>query len=270
LFLVFLLVTFPHEMVLRRLVNHLNRGPLGLSFGTAGIAPLKGYELGGFRIGGDEEGQTPVLETSKVWIRPQFGELLRGNPYAMSITSELYGGTLEGSVAYKDGGIAGTLEWKDLNIGRYRALTSQLEEGEIAGRLSGNVTFDARGQNFQQGQANGDIELNGAALTKAKINGWPIPDLQLKQTRAKFKVSGGRLDLTDLTSSGDVSLQGSGQILLKEPVGESSLNLRATITATPQTPDVLKAAIALIPRPQGSKPDAPVTITGTLSRPRLR
>jgi type II secretion system protein N len=241
-----------------------------LSFGTAGLSPLRGYEVAGFRIGGDGDGQVPVFETSKLWVRPTFTELIKGNPYAMNISGELYGGTLNGNVSYKDGGVAGTMQWKDLNLGRYRTLTTWLEEGTLLGKVSGSVTFDVRGNNLQQGQASGEISIDGAAISKAKINGWSIPDIQLKQTKTKFKASNGRVDLTELTSSGDVNLQGSGQITIKEPVGDSPINLRATIAATPQTPDALKGALALIPRPAGSKADSPVTITGTLARPRLR
>lgn len=268
LFLIFLLITFPHDLMIRRVLATLDRGPLGLDFATAGLAP-KGYEVAGLKIGGDD-GSVPVLETSKLWVRPALRELLSGNPYAASISGELYGGSVGGRIAYQDGGVAGTVEWKDLDLTRYRTLSAQLDEGEIAGKVSGSVTFDVRGQSFQQGQASGDVVVDRAALTKAKINGWPIPDLHLTQTKTNFKVAGGRLELNDLVATGDVSLQGSGQIVLKDPVGESVLNLRATITATPQTPDAIKAALALIPRPAGSKPDSPLTVTGTLSRPRLR
>jgi type II secretion system protein N len=268
LFLVCLLITFPHDLVIRRVLGSLDRGPLGLSFSGAGLA-AKGYEVAGLKIGGDE-GSIPLLETSKLWVRPSVSELVRGNPYAVSISGELYGGSITGRVGYKNGGVAGTVEWKGLDLGRYRTLTAQLDEGEIAGKVSGSVTFEARGQSFQQGQANGSVVVDRAALVKAKINGWPIPDLHLTQTKTNFKVAGGRLELDDLVATGDVNLQGSGQIVIKDPFGESVLNLRATIAATPQTPDAIKAALALIPRPAGSKPDAPLTLTGTLSRPRLR
>jgi type II secretion system protein N len=271
LFLVCLLITFPHELLIRRAVSGINRGPLGLDLGTAGFSLYKGYEVGGLRLAPrDIEGQAPLFETTRLWVRPDFSELIRGNPYAASISGELYGGTLSGDVRYKDGGIVGKLAWKDLNLGKYRVLTAQLDEGQIAGKVSGSMDFEMSGANFAQGQATGEISLDGAALTQAKISGFPIPELKLKQTKTKFKVVGGRLDLQDFVTSGDVSIQGSGQVVIKDPVGESVLNLRATIAATPQTPDAIKGAIALIPRPAGAKPDTPITINGTLTRPRIR
>jgi hypothetical protein len=65
-------------------------------------------------------------------------------------------------------------------------------------------------------------------------------------------------------------VQGSGNVTLREPLSESILNLRATIQQSLATPDALKTLVALIPRPPGSKPDAPVMISGTLGRPHVR
>ena len=59
-------------------------------------------------------------------------------------------------------------------------------------------------------------------------------------------------------------------IRLRDPLPNSVLNLRATFETSLATPDPLKAAVALIPRPPGAKPDAPVNITGTLAAPKLR
>jgi len=270
LFLVCLVLTFPHELLLRRAVESVNRGPMGLDVGSAGLS-FKGYEVSGLRIAPrDQDAGAPVLETSHVWLRPTFGQIIRGNPYAATISAELYGGTLDGEVQYKDGGISGSIAWKDLSLNKYRALTAQIPEGQLVGKVSGTMDFEARGNNLAQGQASGELAIDGAALTQAKISGFSIPDIHLRQTKTKYKATGGRLELQDFSSTGDVSLQGSGQIMIKDPVGESVLNLRVTLAATPQTPDAIKGALALLPHQPGAKADAPVNITGTLSHPRLR
>ncbi len=269
-FLIALVVTFPHDLLIQRAVRHLDRGPLALHVNGAGVSLLRGYCVSGVRLGNSDGNRPPLLEISTVWARPSIREWLRGNFYAAAVGAELYGGALQGSVLYQDVGLSGAVEWHGLQLGRYRTLQSQLEEGQITGVVSGDLAFEIRGQNFQQGQANGEIVIESAALQDVKLGGWPIPNVQLKQIKAKIKVVPGRIELADLVATGDLSVQGGGQITVREPFGESALNLRLTIAPTPQTPDTLKAALALLPRPAGGKPDSPITIAGTLLKPKLR
>ena len=88
--------------------------------------------------------------------------------------------------------------------------------------------------------------------------------------RGKFSVGGGHVAVQDVQTAGDLNLQGAGQITLKDPIGDSALNLRATITTGLDTPDAIKTLVGLIPRAPGAKPDAPITVTGTLANPRVR
>lgn len=268
-FLVFLVITFPHEVIVLRAMEELNRGPVGLRVKTAGIDPLRGYELGGIVLGG-EDGEAPWLEAGHVWLRPSLSHLFQGNPRAAVLEAELYGGSLEGHMALLANGFEGAVAWRAIDIGRYPPLAGQLEEGRLLGKLSGKVAFEARGARLEQGQANGEIAIDGAALQGAKIEGIPIPDLKLASTRTKFTVASGRVDLLEFVATGDVNIEGSGQIQVRDPVGQSSINLKVTVTSTPQTPDAIKAALSLIPRPPGSKADSPLTIYGTLEQPRLR
>jgi len=271
LFIVFLIVTFPHEMLIRRALGGVNRGPVGMQFSSANFAWWHGYELAGMRIAaGDEEGKLPYVEFSRLWVRPTLGALLRGNPYALTFSADLYGGSANGDMALTEGNVVGALQLQDLNLARYRTLTALFEEGQLSGKVSGQLTFEMHGANFNAGQLTGDVVLDGAALTAAKVNGFGIPDVHLRQIKSKFVVHGTRLEIQEFNATGDVNIQGSGQVVLRDPPGESTLNLRATFLPTAQTSDALKGALMLIPRPQGTKPDAPVTITGTPLRPKFR
>lgn len=269
-FLIALAVTFPHDLLVHQAIRQLDRGPFGLHVTGAGISPLRGYYVTGLRIGGGEEGHPPLLEVSTLWARPSLREWLKGNFYAAVVGADLYGGQLSGQFVYQDLGLVGQVFWQGLHLARYRTLQSQLDEGQVLGNLSGEMSFELRGQHFQQGQANGEMAIDSLALQQVKVGGWPIPDVQLKQLKTKFKVVPGKIELSDLAASGDLSIQGAGQIILREPFGESNLNLRVTIAPTPQTSETLKAALALLPRPAGGKPDSPITISGTVLRPRLR
>lgn len=270
-FVASLLLTFPHESLVRRILSSVNRGPVSVEFNTVRLAWLDGYELSGMRIGSaSADGQPPYLECSRLWVRPALSALLHGNPYDLLLSADLYGGMAQGEVKMSEGAVAGNLQWKDLNLGRYRTLTSLLDEGQLTGRLSGHLDFEGRGANLDAGQSTGEFALEAAALSGAKVGGFPVPDLHLRQTKAKFAVRAGRLEVQEFQATGDVDVQASGYIVLRDPPQESILNLRATIQQSLATPDAVKTLVGLIPRPPGSKPDAPIVITGTLGRPRVR
>jgi len=270
LFLFFLLVTFPHELLVRRALNKVH-GPAAIDFTGVRFAWFSGYEIDGVRIASfNADGDAPYLECRRLWVRPAIGALLRGNPYDFVLRADLYGGTANGEVRINGTTMAGTLLWKDLSLGRYRALTALLDEGQLAGRVSGAISFEGRAPNLNPGQGTGELFVDGAALTGAKVAGFPVPDLHLRKTSTKFVVREGRLELQEFQATGDVDVQASGNIVFRDPPEESMLNLRVTIQQSLATPDAVKTLVGLIPRPPGSKPDAPLMLTGTLAHPHVR
>lgn len=270
LFVAFLLLTFPHELLVRRALSNVNEGPVGVDFKAVNFAWFNGYEITGTRVSSRDDEGPPYLECSRLWIRPSFSALMRGNPYDFLVDADLYGGTARGEVSLDGTGVTGNLEWRDLDLSRYRTLTALIEEGQLVGHVSGQLLFETPTDNFNAGNASGQVNLDDASLASAKIEGFSIPDVRLRQTTLKFLVRNGHLEVQDFQVTGDVKAQGSGQIVLRSPLEESVLNLRATIVTGLETPDALKAAVALIPRAPGAKPDAPITVTGTLARPRIR
>jgi type II secretion system protein N len=203
-------------------------------------------------------------------VRPAFAALVRGNLYDLLLRAEIYGGTALGELRMNNGAVNANVQWKDLNLGRYRSLTTLFDEGQLAGRVSGSLDFEGHGAKLDAGQGTGEIALEGVALTGAKVSGFPVPDLHVRQTKVRFVVRGGRLEIQEFQATGDVDVQGSGNVTLREPLQESILNLRATIQQSLATPDAVKTLVGLIPRAPGSKPDSPIMITGTLGRPHVR
>ena len=272
LFVACLLVTFPYDLLVRRALSLVNSGSVAVEFKDSGLAWLNGIELSNLRVvpTAATDGRPPYLECTHFWLRPAFGALVRGNPYAVQVRADLYGGGALGVIRYVDGNLVGNLQWQDVDMGRYRTLTSLLDEGQLAGRISGQCSFEARGGNLNTGQVGGELTIDAAGLNAAKIAGFTVPDVRFRQTKVKFTVHGGRLDLQEFNASGDLSVQGSGQVVVRDPIQESVLNLRGTVLPSPSTPDALKALLSLIPRAPGSKPDAPITVTGTVGRPRFR
>jgi type II secretion system protein N len=272
LFIVFLVVTFPHELLIRRALSAVNRGPVAVEFNAARFAWLDGYELSGTRVAPAVADQPPYIEVSHLWVRPALGSLVRGNPYDLLVRADVYGGAAQAELNMTDGSVVGNLQWQGLELGRYRTLTSLLDEGQLAGRVSGQFSFEARGGNFNAGQGSGVIVLEGASLTGAKVAGFGVPDLHFRQAKLKVAVRAGHLDIQEFQANGDASLQGSGQVQLRDPMPESVLNLHAIVETSLATPDPIKGLMALLPHAPNAKPDAPTSIvlTGTLGHPRVR
>jgi len=270
LFAVFLLLTFPYEPLVRSVLSGINRGPVSVDVTGVRFAWLNGLELTGMRVSPPGDGHTPYLECSRLWVWPALGALVRGNPYDLLMNAELYGGNARGEIWMADGGVRGALHWRDADVGRYRTVTSLLDEGQVNGRLSGQLEFETRAGKPEASQVSGEVLLEAATLVGAKINGFGVPDIRFRQAKVKFTLRGDRLELQEFTATGDVGVQASGHMVLRDPLTESVLNVRATIEQSLATPDAIKGLVALIPRAPGSKPDAPISVSGTLGRPRVR
>ncbi len=273
LFLIFLVATFPHDLLLRSALEKIGFGPGNsqIAFNDVKFAWLRGYQIDGLRIPPTPGNDTSYLELTHLWVRPTLGKLVRGNPYSVTLNAELYGGSAGGEIEYVNGSLKGDIAWDGLNLASYRPLVTLLEEGTLVGRVSGLLSFDAPLRTPASSQAAGDLALDGAMITGGKVPGFTFGDIGLKQAKLKFKTGPGRIEVQDLTMNGDVSVQQtSGQIGLRDPINESTLNLRTNILQTATTPDWLKTLIAAIPRAPGAKLDSPVNVTGTLAKPRFR
>jgi type II secretion system protein N len=164
-----------------------------------------------------------------------------------------------------------TLRLDGLQLHRYEYVTRLLEKGEIDGLLSGAVTLESRNRDVSSGRAAGKLELTRAALSAAMVNGFGLPDLHFDDIVLEFTLQNNRLEIQDFHADGEeLKLAGEGQVVLRQPVGGSVLNLRVSVVPGPNSPDGIRGLLDLIPRPKGSRPDAPIVISGTIDRPRFR
>ncbi|HUI25151.1 MAG TPA: type II secretion system protein GspN [Candidatus Kryptonia bacterium] len=275
LFLVFMLINFPHDVIVRRVISQIDLGQLQIEFASANFAWLNGYELRGLKLSlptGASE-RVSVVEASTLDVRPALASLIKGQLNSWQWRSELYGGTVTGDwvINHATGAGGGQLVLNKIEIGRHRALTAQLDEGQLTGQLSGTVSVQATPRDARATQVSGDITIARPALTGAKIKGFKVPDVQFSLAKGKFTFKGDRLDLQDVKLSGDqLNASVSGQINFRQPVSASTLNLRATFESSPATPDQIKVLLALIPRAPNARPEAPITITGTLGAPQVK
>jgi type II secretion system protein N len=272
LFGIFLINNFPHEVIVKRALRELNQGPLVPGVSRARFAWYKGYELSGVTLSqrSGSPDAPPVFESSSLYIRPGLDGLLQGKLSSILVDGALYGGHADGSWSVADGMTRATLQLDGVQIGRYPYVQTLLEEGTVQGKLSGVASVEGRGD-LENARAVGELEINDAGIVGAKFNGIGVPDLGFKTVSLKFARQGTRLEVQEFRADGDqIKASGDGQIVLREPVGDSVLNLRVTVMPGNEATDDIKTLLSLIPRPKNARLDAPLTITGTLRQPRLR
>jgi type II secretion system protein N len=195
---------------------------------------------------------------------------LRGRLSPILVQADLYGGEMDGSFSLADGMTRANVQLHDLQIGRYPYLQTLLDEGTLTGKLSGAASMEGRGD-LDNARAVGEFDIRDAGLSGAKFNGLGVPDLGFKQISLKFARQGTRLEIQEFRADGDqIKASGDGQIVLREPLGDSVLNLRMTVMPGNDASDEVKTLLSLVPRPKNARLDSPITITGTLRQPRLR
>jgi len=269
LFAAFLLVTFPYDVLVRRALAGFNGGALSVGFQDAGFAWHRGIALDRLTLHSAEA--IPVLEIDRMWVRPSLGQLVRGNPYAIELQAEMYGGSARADADFSEGRLSGNVALEALSLGRYRPLAGMLEEGRLGGRVDATLSFETTAADPNAGQATGAIRLSRAAIEAAKISGFGVPDIHVDEGDVEFTYRNGRIDLAALKAHGkEIILEADGQVTLRNPAVDSILNLRAIIGPGPEAPDPIRGLLELIPRPAGAGADSPVRITGTIARPRVR
>lgn len=271
LFLVFLFANFPHGVLLQRVLGAIEIPGMRLDVGDARFAWWKGFELQRVYLGPNDPTRPAYLEASSLFVRPGIDGLFSGRPRAFNVSGKLYGGNVEGQFASGDMNRA-TVTLDAVQLQNYPLFAELLQGGVLAGVLSGALTVEARGANTDELRAAGEAELSGASLTDAKWSGFTLPALHFDGATAKFSVQGNRVEIQELHAEGpELTLDASGQVALREPVGDSVLNLKLSVVPGAEATDQIKTLLSFIPPPpKGAKADAPRTLIGTLSKPRIR
>lgn len=271
LFLIFLVANFPHNALVQRVIKSVDLQGQGmrLEVGDTRFAWWHGYELQRVRLAPVDPDRLPFMEASSIFVRPGLDGLLRGQIHSVHATALMYGGELEGELNVSEGMRRATVTIDGLQLQRYPLASSFLQEGTVAGLLSGAITVEDHGGDTR---AAGEVDLDKASITDAKFNFFPLPALHFDKAEMKFSMQGGRLDVQELEAGGpELKISLSGQVALRDPIGDSVLNLKLTAQPGANSPDEVKNLLLLLPPlPKNAKPDTPRVISGTLKFPRVR
>jgi type II secretion system protein N len=270
LFAIFLLVNFPYDVIVRRALREASLGPVHLQVAGTRFAWFNGWELSRVRLVRDAT-EAPVLESPSVYVKPGLNGLWAGKLSSLRVKADIYGGKVRANWVGGRDIDRTSLQLDRIQIGLDPFLNGLLDEGQMAGLIGGAVTVEDHRGDLRAGRAAGEIQLQHASLTGAKVNGIGIPDLHFETVALKFEYEGGKLELQELNADGaELKVGGTGQVVLTSPVENSILNLRITALPGAEAPDDVRGLLSLIPRSKKARPDAPVVIEGTLGKPRFR
>ncbi len=271
LFTIFVAATFPHELVVRRLLAPAAGAPVAVEVEGVHLGWMLGYTIDELRLvrpGADPS--VPLLVAARVGAAPSRLGILHGQPFPVAVHADLYGGTLDGTVDLRPEAYALRATLANVDVARYAGLRLFLE-GALHGRIDGSI--ELAGNAARPTSTSGSVDLRAAdlALEGGKVQGITVPDLHFPELRLEGTVKGGRLDLGEVTARGrEVSVQGAGNVLLEHPFAASLLNLDFTLTPATDLPDNLRLTFNLIPGDPGPHGERHIHLSGTLAQPRMK
>jgi type II secretion system protein N len=271
LFLVFLVVTFPHELLVRRILDRAGTGgPVTIEVSGVHLGWSLAYTFDELRLlerGGDPG--VPLLTASAVRAAPSLLGLVRGEPYPLGIRADLYGGTLTAVVDPRPAAFHVRVALASVDVGRYGGLRLFME-GRLSGRVDG--TIELRGDARKPSTTNGQVELRaaGLAVEGGKVRGITVPDLHFTELRLAGAMKAGRLELGELRAHGqEVNLRGQGSVLLQQPPVASLMNLDLTLVPADAIPDGIRLALNLIPGEPAAGGERRIRLYGSIGQPHI-
>lgn len=271
LFVVCLVATFPHDLLLQRALQGATAGSaLRIETGAGRLGWTLAYGIDSLRLRPRNDDGEPLLQAESLRFAPSRLGLLFGSPYPLGISAALYGGTLRGTIDPRPATFRVDATLAGLDLARYTGLRTWVE-GTVRGRLDGTVALDGAGRG--PAAATGAVELRvpGLALEGVKVSGIVIPDLHFGEVHATGTVKNSRLEIEEIAGDGqEVDLRGNGNVLLREPLESSILSLDLVLTPTAGASDGLKALIGMIPGNTVEGGGRRIAVVGSLGRPQLR
>jgi type II secretion system protein N len=271
LFLVFFAATFPHELLVRRALDAAASAPVAVEVRGVHLGWTLAYTIDELRLlRRDGDPALPLLTAARVRVAPSWLGLLRGRPFPLGLRSDLYGGTLDATVDLRPDAFAVRAALANIDVARYAGLRLFVD-GTLQGRVDG--TIDLAGNAAKPTTTTGQVELRAAdlAFEGGKVLGFVVPDLHFGELRLGGTIKGGRLDLGDLNARGrEVTVAGTGNLILQHPLAASLLNLDVTMTPAADLPDNLRLLLNMVPGEAVANGGRHLRLFGSIAQPRVQ
>lgn len=272
-FFLFLLLTFPYEMVGRRMEVEAQRAGAELTIGSIGGRGLFGVRARDVRLRpAPAPGETPIeLRFDRVDVSPDlFALLLRRTSFGFAL--QAYGGTARGHASLSNDpklpGLSSLrIDAPDLDV---RALPlKDLVGVEGAGRASLRVDVSS----LQPPEAaSGTLSLNGRQLgvTSGNVRGFPVPRTSLGDVDAAVTIDKGvaRVDKAQ-ARGGDLDAEVDGTVRLRALFSLSQADLHVRFRPGDRWLNengLIKSALGLVQNARQPDGAYVFSFTGPLSR----
>ena len=269
LFFVFLIITFPHDLLVRSLAERIaSQAGWRVQYEAVHLTPWGGYRFTDLKLlpSGDDD---PWFTALHVGLRPTLSALARRQAFPLSFHGDAYGGSFSG--VFDQGELSNLdLDWSDVDLANYPRVTKILE-GNWGGHFTGEVHLSGKDAlNTLDGR--GHVTIKDASLTQGKAAGFTVPELHFSSGEGDFEMKAGKLELKSVKLSGtELDAELKGQVYLRAPAEQSLLNGTLTVKPVPGSPSGIEGLLTLLNRNQ--KPPGGVfsyQLYGTLSRVRIR
>jgi len=267
-FLIALLVTFPHETLVREGLRQATAGsPTRIDFAELRYRPPLGYEVSDLRIVPDP-GSAFELQAGQLHARPSMLSLLvPGQRNAVDLDVALWGGQLEARIAgdpddFAIDALGENLKLDEATRGAFPPA------GKIygSGRLELAVEGKDRGRRLEGALR---LAVRDLALRDLMAQGFKVPDLTFETLDLEAEADGQTLQIRKLVANGsEISIRATGKIKLNRVWKRSTLDLRFELVIDPDAP----AGLRMLPRllPKRKDDETFYKIRGTLGKPRLQ
>lgn len=248
-FLLFLLITFPHDLVVRHWTQELEADwGWQVRYGEVRLRPWYGYRLSDARLIAPGKDSEPWVAANEVVLSPSWLALVGQGAFPLGFSGSAYNGEVSGSVD-RDGAL--DLEWSGVHLTEYPRLT-RLVEGNWSGELSGEIHLTGKGD-LKSLEGRGKVGLKNGALTQGKAQGFTVPDLHFASGDSEFELKAGRLDVRSLKLSGsEIDAELHGQIFLVSAGSTPLVNGTLSLKPIPGAPAGLEPLLMLLNHNQRS------------------
>jgi type II secretion system protein N len=269
-FVVFLFLTFPFDILLQRaIVSATRETPLRIRY-VNGELTWRG--TGVIRDVTIEQTETdwPPIRLSRLAVRPSWLGLLIGRLLPLTFQANLYGGTIEGTLAQQPDGFTTHLTIQRLNLSLL-PVPPPAKPGGVQGFLTGSA--DLSGDFSQVLSLNGAVTLNlsEGALQAGALGNVLVPPLQSLQGTLRTAIRDGRINVSDLTLASDgIEAHLQGTLTLSTPLPRTGLDLQLTTKTVGTPPPTLAVLTSLLPASPNSPGERRATISGSFANPVMR
>jgi type II secretion system protein N len=269
-FVAFLFLTFPLDILLQRVIaTATHETPLRIRY-AHGELTWRGTGVAHDVTIEQTETNFPALKLNHLTVQPSWLSLLFGRPFPLTFQANLYGGTIEGTVEQQTAGLETHLTVQHVNLSML-PVPPPGKPGGLKGFLTGSV--DLSGDFSQLSTLKGAVTLNlsEGALQAGALGKVPVPSLQSVQGTLQTAIRDGRLNVSDLTLTGDgIEAHLQGTLTLSTPFPRTGLDLQLTTKTVGTPPPTLAVLTSLLPASPNTPGERRATISGSFASPVMR